>query len=99
MSSSGAVAQVDRFRAVGRYNAGVEQAVAAELEGLLGYARAVGRAAAQHPERSDIVDGGRGYIGGALTTLLHLDLVTKAEHSEWFQRLNDELPPTTWIEA
>ncbi len=67
------------------------------LERLLSYAQAVGRAHATSPERSDIVDGGRGYLGGALTTLHHLRLVTDEEHQEWWERLMRELPPTNWM--
>ena len=65
-----------------------------ELEALLAYARGVGSAAAQLPERADIVSGGRGYIGGALTTLLHVGLLTEDEYKTWWDLLNDELPPT-----
>jgi len=75
----------------------VKPAVRNELEGLLRYAKAVGAAAAQQPERADIVDGGRGYIGGAMTTLLHLGLLTESEHQDWWDRLMNELPPTNWI--
>jgi hypothetical protein len=75
----------------------VDDAVRRELESLLGYATGVGRHAAREPERTDIVDGGRGYIGGALTTLHHLGLVTDDEHREWWDRLMDKLPPTNWI--
>ena len=71
--------------------------VRVELERLLGYARAVGAAAKREPDRSDIVDGGRGYLGGALTTMHHLGLLTDAEREEWSDRLMDELPPTQWI--
>lgn len=76
---------------------GMNDAVRHELESLLRYARSVGAAAAQQPERTDLVDGGRGYIGGALTTLDHLGLLTQAEHRQWWDRLMGELPPTNWI--
>ena len=66
------------------------------LERLLSYAQAVARAHADDPGRSDIIDGGRGYLGGALTTLHHLRLLTDEEHREWWDRLMDELPPTKW---
>jgi hypothetical protein len=75
----------------------LEDSVRHELEKLLGYAQGVGRAAQQFPDRADIVIGGRGYIGGALTTLHHLGLVSWKEHQEWWARLMDELPPTNWI--
>ena len=75
----------------------VEETVRRELEALLRYAKAVGAAAAQEPESAGIVDGGRGYIGGALTTLHNLELVTDAEHQQWWGRLMSELPPTDWI--
>jgi hypothetical protein len=65
-----------------------------ELEGLMAYAKAVGDRARREPDRQDVVDRGRGYIGGALTTLAHLGLLTDAEHDEWWSRLMGELPPT-----
>ena len=71
--------------------------MASELEHLHRYARAVAAAAEREPGRSEIVDGGRGYLGGALTTMHHLGLLTDAEHEEWWDRLMDELPPTDWI--
>jgi hypothetical protein len=70
-----------------------------ELHALLAYAKAVGDRARREPDRQDAVDGGRGYIGGALTTLYHLDLLTDAEHDEWWSRLMDELPPTDWVDV
>jgi hypothetical protein len=70
-----------------------------ELEGLLAYANAVGDRARREPDREDVVDSGRGYIGGALTTLAHLGLVTDAEHDEWWSRLMGELPPTEWVDV
>jgi hypothetical protein len=75
----------------------MQDRVRAELEALLRYARGVGQAAKRHPDRSDIVDGGRGYLGGALTTMHHLGLLSDEEHRDWSQRLMDELPPTEWI--
>jgi hypothetical protein len=69
----------------------VDDSVRNELEQLLRYAKAVGRSAQEFPDREDIVAGGRGYIGGALTTLDHLRLVTAEEHQEWWTRLMDEL--------
>ena len=75
----------------------MEDRVRAELEALLDYARAVGASAKRHPDRSDIVDGGRGYLGGALTTMHHLGLLSDDEHRDWSQRIEDEMPPTRWI--
>jgi hypothetical protein len=75
----------------------MEDRVRAELEALLRYTRAVAQAAERHPDRSDVVDGGRGYLGGALTTMHHLGLLSDEEHREWWERLMDELPPTQWI--
>jgi hypothetical protein len=77
----------------------VDDAVRRELEALLRYARAVAGASARQPERTDIVDGGHGYVGGALTTLHHLDLLSDDEHKEWWDRLTGELPPPPggWI--
>jgi len=71
----------------------VDGAVQRELELLLRYAQGVGRATTREPNRTDIVDGGRGYLGGALATLHHLSLVTDAEYEEWSDRLMGELPP------
>ncbi|MFP5361765.1 MAG: hypothetical protein ACLGI5_03430 [Thermoleophilia bacterium] len=67
-----------------------------QLERLLDYARAVNRAAQASPERSDIVVGGRGYLGGAVETMHYLSLLTDDEQHEWFERLMSELPPTNW---
>jgi hypothetical protein len=75
----------------------VERRVREELEALLRYAQAVSESAARFPGRSDIVDGGHGYVGGALTTMHHLGLVSDDEHREWWDRLTDALPPTDWI--
>jgi hypothetical protein len=76
----------------------VDDAVRRELEALLRYARAVAGASARRPERTDIVGGGHGYVGGALTTSRHL-LLSDAEHKEWWDRLTGELPPPAggWI--
>jgi len=60
----------------------LDEQVRVELEALLCNARAVGAAAKRAPDRADSVDGGRGYLGGALTTMHHLDLLTDAEHEE-----------------
>ena len=75
---------------------GDDDPVRRQLEGLHRYAKAVGASAKRSPDRADIVDSGRGYLGGALTTLRNLQLVSEEEHSEWWQRLMDELPPTNW---
>lgn len=75
----------------------MEDRVQVELEQLRTYARGVGQAVSQSPERTDIVDSGRGYLGGALTTLHHLELLDDDELAEWWQRLMDELPPTRWL--
>lgn len=75
----------------------MDESVREELEQLLRYAKAVGRSAKAFPDRQDAVVGGRGYIGGALTTLHHLGLLTSEEHQEWWTRLMDELPPANWI--
>jgi hypothetical protein len=37
--------------------------------------------------REDIVPSARSYIGGALTTMVHLNLLTQEEHTEWSRRL------------
>jgi hypothetical protein len=74
----------------------VEKRVRAELEHLHQYARGVGRSAERFPDGGGIVDGGRGYLGGALTTLHHMGLVSDDELREWWGRLMDELPPTKW---
>ena len=68
----------------------MEQAVREELDGLLEYARAVKRFSADAPH---VVAPGHAYVGGAMTTLLHLKLLTAEEHSEWWDRLREELPP------
>jgi hypothetical protein len=75
----------------------METRVQIELDQLRNYARAVAQAAEQAPDRVDVVHGGRGYLGGALTTLHHVGLLTDEEHHEWWERLMDELPPTQWI--
>jgi hypothetical protein len=53
-----------------------------EPEGLLRYAEAVGESARRFRETSDIVAGGRRYLGGALTTLHHLRLTSDDEHRD-----------------
>lgn len=65
----------------------------AELEALLDYANAVTQGFQSFPTRSDIVDGGHGYVGGALTTLRRLNLLTSSEYDEWTIRLDAALPP------
>jgi hypothetical protein len=77
----------------------MKASVRQELELLFAFARGVGESARQFPDRVDIESGGRGYIGGALTTMHHLGLLTDAEHREWWDRLMDELPPTEWANA
>lgn len=44
-----------------------------------------------------MLTSGRAYIGGALTTLLNVGLLTEADFDEWFDRLMDELPPAQWV--
>jgi hypothetical protein len=77
----------------------MDAVVREELGGLASYARAVGDQARRDPDDVASVDGGRGYIGGALTTLLHLGLLTDAEFDEWWGRLMAELPPTDSVEG
>jgi hypothetical protein len=75
----------------------MEPRVREELDRLLSYAKAVSDSAARFPDRSDIADGGHGYVAGALTTMHHLGLVSDDEHREWWDRLTAALPPTDWI--
>jgi hypothetical protein len=81
------------------YDRHIEPRVRDHLNRLLRYATGVGSAANRSPGRSDIVDAGRGYIGGALDTLLELGLATEEEYREWGDRLDEELPPTKWVGA
>lgn len=62
-----------------------------ELDVLLRYAEAI-EDTAPRTRRGDAVDAARCYIGGALTVLAHLELVTGDEHAEWWDRLMAELP-------
>ena len=43
------------------------------------------------PERTDLVATGHAYVGGALTTMCNLGLLTDAEHVEWSDRLGAQL--------
>jgi hypothetical protein len=80
----------------------MEARVEHELNHVLRWARAVSAAMEREPHRRDeFQTAGHAYIGGVLTTLDHLELVTPDEHAEWRQRLNEVLgdPPGGWIEG
>ena len=44
---------------------------------------------------------GHAYVGGVLSTLNHLGLLSSAEHAEWGDRLMNVLgdPPGGWIDV
>lgn len=76
----------------------MESAVRDELDRLLHHAAEVRRSAAEQPDAAQIVDGGRGYIGGALATMSRFALLSDDEAHEWGERLMRELPPSDWME-
>ena len=71
--------------------AGVSPAVRRELDALLRYAHAIADTAPRE-RREDAADAARCYMGGALTVLEHLDLVSGEEYAEWWERLMARLP-------
>lgn len=70
----------------------MRERVQLELEGLLTYARGSAKAADAVPDRS--IEDVRGFIGGALTMLARLDLVSAEELARWRERIMAEIPPT-----
>lgn len=68
-----------------------------ELQELLEYVRHCGESA-DKSGRQDIRNSTLAYLGGALTTLLHLGHIDEQTHSEWHQRLVEALgePPGGW---
>lgn len=73
------------------------QAAQRELEQLLNYVRHCGEAA-DRTGRQDIRTSTLAYVGGALTTLLHLGHIDERQHSDWHARLVEALgePPGGW---
>jgi hypothetical protein len=60
----------------------MDERAARELTQLRRYADGVAETLRRHPHRTDIADGARGYLGGALTTMLNLGVITRTEHDE-----------------
>jgi hypothetical protein len=58
---------------------------------VLAWAEAVREAAEREPGRDELPMQSRAYIGGVLTTLDHLGLLTRAEYAEWSDRLSAAL--------
>jgi len=76
----------------------MDSATQGQLDELVVYAKAAAARALAHPADFDaVIDTGRGYVCGALTTLSQLGLLTDAEGEEWRDRLLGELPPPNWI--
>jgi hypothetical protein len=75
----------------------LDEATAQELEHLLSYAEHCGQAA-DRAQRDDIRSSTLAYIGGALTTMLHLGHIDAHQHSQWHERLIKALgePPGGW---
>ena len=75
----------------------LDDATTQELEQLLMYAEHCGQAA-DNSDREDIRSSTLAYIGGALTTMLHLGHIDERQHSEWHERLTAALgePPGGW---
>ncbi|HEV2811924.1 MAG TPA: hypothetical protein VGW10_01625 [Solirubrobacteraceae bacterium] len=74
--------------------------VEAELDGVLSWTRSVRSGMEEFPDRRDELQmQGHAYVGGVLTTLDHLGLITDAEYTHWQDRLNEVLgdPPGGWI--
>jgi hypothetical protein len=70
----------------------VDAQVADELSVVLGWAEAVGARMQRSPEqRHELGVQGRAYIGGVLTTLDHLGLLSPEEHHAWAQRMSAAL--------
>jgi hypothetical protein len=68
-----------------------------ELQALSRYARAIAATTPQPSTQTNAVDAGRCYIGGALTTLQHLQLLSDEEYREWWGRLMAQHPQTRRI--
>jgi hypothetical protein len=66
--------------------------VRAELELTRAYARSVERAITRDAGRTDLAPLAKAYIGGVLTTLRNLKLITTEEHAEWSRLLGTDLP-------
>jgi hypothetical protein len=85
------------LRAVPQAAAGRATATERELGHLLVYAQHCGEAA-DRQDRDDIRNSTLAYIGGALTTMLHLGHIDEQQHSDWHERLIKALgePPGGW---
>lgn len=63
-----------------------------ELERVLRWAEQVRDEIERDPERSDEFQmHGRAYVGGVLTTLDHLGLISATEYEHWDRRLTEAL--------
>ena len=71
-----------------------------ELNGVLRWAYGMRELMDRDPDRAaEVQMQGHAYIGGVLTTLDHLGLVSEDEHRAWWDRLNGVLgdPPGGWV--
>lgn len=78
----------------------VEAKVEEELNGVLRWARAMRENMEREPARSrEYQMQGHAYVGGVLTTLDHLGLLSAEEYAEWSDRLVAVLgdPPGGWV--
>jgi hypothetical protein len=69
---------------------GSQPAVHEHLRRLLQFAERAGAASGGDPSRTVTT---RSYIGGILTTLDHLELISYNERCDWSERLEEPLPP------
>lgn len=78
----------------------MEARVEEELEGVLRWAAAMRDGMEREPSRRrEFQMQGHAYIGGVLTTLDHLGLISAEEHQTWSEKLIAVLgdPPGGWI--
>ncbi len=71
----------------------MDEAAKNELHALAVYVSGCRAATERDPAREDIWPAAVAYIGGALTTMLHLGHLTDTEHASLFNRLTEDLGP------
>lgn len=83
-----------------REDARVEPKVQEELDAVLHWAHAMRDGMQREPGRRDEFQmQGHAYVGGVLTTLGHLGLLSDEEYQEWWRRFTEVLgdPPGGWV--
>ena len=66
--------------------------VSGEFERLTRFAQDIDGLTREFPERGEfILEGGRGYMKGALDVLASLRLISDSQHDDWLFRFEEEL--------